>query len=471
MAVVVGVTCEAQYYSLPSGSLRRGKQTFTMPLIQHLLYLIAYSGLALLAALFGPRVLPVLGEGGGLLLGLWVFLGGVVVHEMMNRRTRDERLAEKLEVLHHNQVVLRDRISWTRREMRGMAEALEAAGGTEHLDTEQSILNDALSEVNLLKTLMPRLTDPLLGLFDDEEAEVKNGEGPRAQKRQEERRAAADPASFLEDFRQSPAKGTAAQEKKGAKGPPTPADAPVLSGLSQEELLREVRRSLRDDRIDLYLQPVVNLPQRKTRFYECYSRLRTGDGCIIMPDQYMSITNEAALLTAIDNMLLFRCVQIVRKIVRSGEQLSFFVNLASATLKDHQFFSDFVDFLKGNIQLAPHLVVELSQDEFTRLNGEDLINLDRLMELGCRLSLDRLTTLEMDLEALAAGHVRFLKMTPKLLLGDVPASEAFFERLRAVPIEVVVEKVEEEDSLREVLDLGVAFGQGYLFGEPRPARP
>ena len=35
----------------------------------------------------------------------------------------------------------------------------------------------------------------------------------------------------------------------------------------------------------------------------------------------------------------------------------------------------------------------------------------------------------------------------------------------------IVEKLESEDSLRELLDHEIDYGQGFLFGEPRPARP
>jgi cyclic-di-GMP phosphodiesterase TipF (flagellum assembly factor) len=35
----------------------------------------------------------------------------------------------------------------------------------------------------------------------------------------------------------------------------------------------------------------------------------------------------------------------------------------------------------------------------------------------------------------------------------------------------VVEKVEDEDALIEVMELGIDYAQGYLLGEPRLARP
>jgi len=397
-----------------------------------------------------------------MLLGLWIFLAGVVLHEIITRRTNDEETIAKLETIHHNQAVLRDRISWTRREIKGMSEAFEAAGQSSKLSEEQNIINDALSEVNLLKTLMPRLTDPFFGLFDDEESsqfeEPEKKEAPR-------RKQQVVKSDFLDDFRNE--RSMRARQKTEA----TKEEVSVLSDLSETEVLSIVRRSLRDDRIDMFLQPVVALPQRKRKFYECFSRLRTSNGQVIEPGQYVSIATRAGLITAIDNMLLFRCVQIIRKILRSGEDVSFFVNLSSHTLKDQDFFDDFVDFVRGNIEIAPHLIIEVAQDEFLNLKASELLSLERLMGHGCRLSLDRMRTLDMDLKALSAGRVRFLKLEGWLFSEDRGKTEKFLKDLRSLPIELVVEKIETEDALVQVLDQDVAYGQGYLFGEPRPAKP
>ncbi|WP_053006098.1 EAL domain-containing protein [Kiloniella spongiae] len=433
-----------------------------MPLLHHLFFITIYCGLALIAVLFGPNYIPDLHTGGAMLLGLWIFLAGVVLHEITTRRANDEDTIAKLETLHHNQAVLRDRISWTRREIKGMAEAFEAAGQSSKLSEEQNIINDALSEVNLLKTLMPRLTDPFLGLFDDEESSQFDEPEKKEVVRQKQQVVKSD---FLDDFRNERAL------RAGQKAKVTKEQVSVLSDLSETEVLSIVRRSLRDDRIDMFLQPVVALPQRKRKFYECFSRLRTSHGQMIEPGQYVSIATRAGLITAIDNMLLFRCVQIIRKIIRSGEDVSFFVNLSSHTLKDHDFFDDFVDFVRGNIEIAPHLIIEVAQDEFLNLKASELLSLERLVGHGCRLSLDRMRTLDMDLKALAAGRVRFLKLESWLFSEDRGKTKKFLNDLRSLPIELVVEKIETEDALVQVLDQDVAYGQGYLFGEPRPAKP
>ena len=40
-----------------------------------------------------------------------------------------------------------------------------------------------------------------------------------------------------------------------------------LTGLGESELLETIRASLEENRVDLYLQPIVSLPQRRLRYY------------------------------------------------------------------------------------------------------------------------------------------------------------------------------------------------------------
>ena len=47
--------------------------------------------------------------------------------------------------------------------------------------------------------------------------------------------------------------------------------------------LRLVADALRANRVDLYLQPVVTLAERKPIGYECFTRIRDGDGRVCRP--------------------------------------------------------------------------------------------------------------------------------------------------------------------------------------------
>ncbi|MCK5911690.1 MAG: EAL domain-containing protein, partial [Caulobacter sp.] len=95
-------------------------------------------------------------------------------------------------------------------------------------------------------------------------------------------------------------------------------------------MLQVVQDALAENRVDLYLQPIVSLPQRRTVFYESFSRLRDETGRVMMPAEYLAVAEGEGLMTAIDNLLLFRCVQIVRRLAKQDRKVGIFCNISLA---------------------------------------------------------------------------------------------------------------------------------------------
>lgn len=254
--------------------------------------------------------------------------------------------------------------------------------------------------------------------------------------------------------------------------------APPKPNLADSQVLDIVRDALREGRVDLYLQPIVDLPQRRRRHYECFSRMRGPDGTLIGPDSYLALAEAYGLVTAIDNMLLFRGVQLVRRIQgqTSGAGTGIFVNISQHTLADRRFFGEFVAFMGQNVDLAPNLVFELADAQTRRLKPEQWDALAALAKSGFRFSMDQvIEPTHLDPAELAKRNFRFVKVEARKMIDFAAAGGgAGFVRLRQGlmdhRVELVIDKIENEPTLVEVLDLDANFGQGYLFGEPKPLK-
>lgn len=246
-------------------------------------------------------------------------------------------------------------------------------------------------------------------------------------------------------------------------------------------LVSTVREALAENRVDLYLQPVVTLPQRKTVYYESFTRLRDESGRVMMPAEYLSIAEGEGLTAAIDNLLLFRCAQIVRRLARQDRKVGVFCNIALASLADESFFPQFLEFLSGNRDLKDSLIFELGQAAFDVRGAVEARNMAKLADLGFRFSIDKVQTLDLDFADLQRSDVKFVKVAADVLLEQLldlegePAlrplkdirAEDFAEMTRRYGLEIVAEKVESERQVVDILDLDITLGQGHLFGEPR----
>ena len=255
-----------------------------------------------------------------------------------------------------------------------------------------------------------------------------------------------------------------------------PASAYLSPFGNKNELLETIRASLEENRVDLYLQPIVSLPQRKLRYYEALSRLRDAGGQVIMPAQYMNVAAAAGLMSVVDNLLLFRCVQVLRRLTTKTREIGIFCNISGATLSDVEFFPQFLDYMAANKDLSGLIIFEFSQETVLQAGTAGERNLARLSDMGFALSMDHVETLALDfvrLKGLGFGH---LKVRAGTLMegmngaGAAVAAEDFKKLLSRHGLNLIAERVEDEKTVLQLLDYAVDFAQGYLFGEPRAVR-
>src|SRR3954471_12871135 len=77
-----------------------------------------------------------------------------------------------------------------------------------------------------------------------------------------------------------------------ADAPASPATVGVSEAAvsrSQTQTLAAVRAAVEENRLDIYLQPMVTLPQRKVRYYEAVTRLRDDRDHILVAEDFIGI--------------------------------------------------------------------------------------------------------------------------------------------------------------------------------------
>ncbi|MCR9266764.1 MAG: EAL domain-containing protein [Alphaproteobacteria bacterium] len=267
-------------------------------------------------------------------------------------------------------------------------------------------------------------------------------------------------------------------------GPTSLSDKPVPTDTAEAGIdIEIVREALAANRVDLYLQPVVTLPQRRVAFYEGYTRLRDTTGRVIAPATFIQAAEQAGIMTEVDNLLLFRCVQIVRRLTGQDRKVGIFCNVSLNSLSDEDFFPEFLDFVRQNKDLAGSLIFEISQRAFEERDAVAARNMARMADFGFRFSVDQVQHVDLDLEEMERAGVRFVKIGGQRLLSAINEYEPIagyepgaisHEDMAGLfarhGIDLIVDKIESEATVVEVLELDVAYGEGHLFGEPRPVR-
>jgi cyclic-di-GMP phosphodiesterase TipF (flagellum assembly factor) len=275
------------------------------------------------------------------------------------------------------------------------------------------------------------------------------------------------------------------QNEPPSTASPPVATVPAAAGIkedaapsrSQAQILATIRNAIEENRIDIYLQPMVTLPQRKVRFYEAVTRLRGDGDQIITADDFVGVAEVAGLIGRIDHMVMLRCVQVLRRLMVRNKDVGVFCNVAAATLGNPATFAQCLDFLEANRALAPSFVLEFKQATFRNLGPAETEHLAALAQRGYRFSIDHVTDLLIEPRELADRGVRFIKVPAALLLdqrqtsaSDIHPSD-LSDLLGRFGIDLIAERIEGERAVVDLLDYDVRFGQGFLFAPPRPLRP
>jgi cyclic-di-GMP phosphodiesterase TipF (flagellum assembly factor) len=248
------------------------------------------------------------------------------------------------------------------------------------------------------------------------------------------------------------------------------------SATDHAETLAAIRSAVDAHRIDMHLQPIVTLPQRKVRYYEALTRLRTEEGHMLPPAEFLEPAEANGLLGRIDNLLLFRCVQVVRRLLLKNREIGLFCNISAATLNDPQFFPQMAEFMEANRAIAPSLVLEFRQSAWRDMGPLEMESLAALRELGFRFCMDQVTELRFEARDLAERGLRFVKAPAALLLAHAEMSgndihvADLSDLLRRHGISLIADKIETEAQVVDLLDFDLQFGQGFLFSPPRPVR-
>ncbi|MBB6252571.1 EAL domain-containing protein [Nitrospirillum iridis] len=402
-----------------------------MNVLRHIIFAACYVAVAVAVALALPLAGVGVDRSYSLLLGLVVFVFGGLLHEFYARMEQAERLEHRL-----------DRLLDRQRDVLAALDRLMRPSGTD--GTVAAVVSDA----RMLRTLADQM--PVGG------AAAAGTMAPTLK--------AAPAAAPVPRTPMTPTLGT-------AFGP--------LDGVAPEDdssVMNGIREALRSDRVDIFLQPIVSLPQRKHRFYEVFSRIRLEDGSYLTPDRYLGVAARHNLMAPIDNLLLFRCVQLLRETEKRHQNVGFFCNISAATLNDGTFMQEFVQFMGQHANLVQKIIFELSQADLMQGDVFATGFLDGLRSLGFRFSMDQVDRFDVDWDQLAAHEIRFVKLDAARLLDPDgrfanPDKVTLLKRqLDRNNIDLIVEKIETDQQLLDLLDLYIDFGQGYLFGEPRMAR-
>lgn len=225
------------------------------------------------------------------------------------------------------------------------------------------------------------------------------------------------------------------------------------------------RANLRDQKLSLAFQPVVDLRTGEIQHQEALTRLPDGSS----PYEMITFAEEIGVIAELDHAV---CQQVIDLLAKDPAIHDIAINVSGHSLQSEAFVATLLELLRGAGAVRNRVIVEVTESS----------RIDKLDKVG--------------------NVIRQLQMAKqKVCLDDFGSGAAAFTYLRAFPVDVVkidgtfvknivanrrdlamvgsiaamcvdmkidtiAEFVEDADQVNLLVQQQVKHGQGYLFGKP-----
>lgn len=249
-----------------------------------------------------------------------------------------------------------------------------------------------------------------------------------------------------------------------------------ISGADHREemgLANYLGQAVKEGRIRLAWQPIIDSRNGKVAHYEALLRLCSEDGTITSAGALIPIAERMGFIPMIDCIVLEKVVNELR----ADAEVRLAVNVSNLTIQDSRWLTLLTELMNVTPQVADRLTVEITE---TAVHG-DLKHSARfcaeVQGLGCMIALDDFGSGYTSFRQLKTLSIDYVKIDGAFIrdLTDNADSRLFVKILldftKGFGLKSVAEFVETGEVAKMLMDLGVDYLQGYYFGKPSNTRP
>lgn len=233
-----------------------------------------------------------------------------------------------------------------------------------------------------------------------------------------------------------------------------------------------VRRGVEDEGFELHAQPVVELATGHVTHWEILVRLRTAEGPLLPPAEFLPTATRFGLVEAVDRWVVRRAL----KLLAGAEDRNLVVelNVSVQSLRNPEFLT-LVEWEASELGADPRrLVIDIAEGDATDRTAELMEVVTGLDRLGCRVALDNFGRRTGSLALLQVLPLDFVKLDDCFVqdLASNTRDQGLVASLAGLAgglgIESIACFVPDPETVELLLAAGIRFGQGFHLGAPRP---
>lgn len=235
-----------------------------------------------------------------------------------------------------------------------------------------------------------------------------------------------------------------------------------------------IQKAIRDNRIESWYQPILELKTDTIKHYEALVRMRSEDMSIVQPGEFLSTAETLGLIMDIDRVVIEKTLQYKQKLIKEGIDFYFSLNLSAKDLDDRGFKKFLMEKVTALQEDAGYLIFEITETTAVHELDTAVKFIRELKTTGCKFSLDDFGVgftsfrylQEMDLDYIKIDGTFITKLTESR--NDRLFVKSMVDVAHGLGMETVAEFVETRETIEVLRELGVDYAQGYFIGKPAP---
>ena len=245
-----------------------------------------------------------------------------------------------------------------------------------------------------------------------------------------------------------------------------------LAAQARTRLENDFRTAVLRGDLEVYYQPLIDLETEAVDGYEALLRWNHAERGAVSPEVFIPLAEDMGLIDIVgQHVLRTACIEAAKW--PHGHKLA--VNVSPLQFRSGNLLTSVVQALAWSGLEPSRLELEITEAVLMDQGKQTAVLIKRIREMGIGISMDDFGTGYSSLSYLLQYPFTKIKIDKSFVmqLAKEPESRAVVRAIislgRSLGLKVTAEGVEREDVLACLREEGCGQGQGYLFGEARPA--
>lgn len=251
---------------------------------------------------------------------------------------------------------------------------------------------------------------------------------------------------------------------------------------NQESIIKErhrdfywvpiIRDALLNQHLFLVFQPIINLVTGDVSHYEVLLRLKAEDGIVIMPSEFIPAAERMGLIHGIDLWVVEAAIDYLAALPDSLSHISLTINLSSFAFQDKALLPTIKQKLNMTWVSAERITFEITETAAVDNFQQTSLMINQIRALGCRFALDDFGAGFSSFNYLKKFPVDYVKIDGQFIQNlandetDRVLVRSMHQIAKKMGKKTIAEFVESPKTIEILREIGINYGQGYIFGKP-----